>query len=517
MAELKSVAKQLIRLALGAALISGTVVACTTAGGSSAFAGGDWWETGKVGGYPSKDYLTAIGYGSTLSRAQKDAARNIASQLDSNIHSQYRQTSNRSGMSVSRDVSDALSVKTHAKLYGLRNIRGRFVSSQGSYVAVVGIKRNELARYLRGRINNLRSTIDGLNSDLSGTSDPMRQIHDLAGIVRTKEKAAFFDREWAVVTGGTPSNAFGVEGDLSRLESLLSRHMTVSVDLRNGCGGTDRFVRHVASAITDSVTHMGLLVVPSGGQILIGGTVSARPMESGFSRRYKYYVLHYALTMAAPDGTVWGSRVAEHKVAALTATQGELLAVREVAGRGVGPLLEALKSRLFLTPGDPQFVSFPSDSGGGASAVANGTPSAGHQCDDFRSVSGDSSSPATTPSLASSPSPEQPVARGHVRVIIRSVPSGANVTINGYNPYANVRGPFIGAILGQTPLTYDLPLPRVEDVGLDANGNPVRHYRWGAINYDVCFSSQGFQPTCQWFRILPGTVNRLPVVTLSPQ
>ena len=515
MAELKSVAKQLIRLALGAALISGTVVACTTAGGSSAFAGGDWWETGKVGGYPSKDYLTAIGYGSTLSRAQKDAARNIASQLDSNIHSQYRQTSNRSGMSVSRDVSDALSVKTHAKLYGLRNIRGRFVSSQGSYVAVVGIKRNELARYLRGRINNLLSTIDGLNSDLSGTSDPMRQIHDLAGIVRTKEKAAFFDREWAVVTGGTPSNAYGVEGDLSRLESLLSRHMTVSVNLRNGCGGTDRFVRHVASAITDSVTHMGLLVVPSGGQILIGGTVSARPMESGFSRRYKYYVLHYALTMAAPDGTVWGSRVAEHKVAALTATQGELLAVREVAGRGVGPLLEALKSRLFLTPGDPQFVSFPSDSGGGASAVANGTPSAGHQCDDFRSLPGDSPMTPSPSSASFSSSSGGTVANGHVRVIFRSVPAGANVVVNGMFPY--VSSNIAGATIGQTPLVYDLPLPRIEHVGVDANGNAVRRYRWGSVVYNFCYSAQGFQERCQRFRILPGTVNRLPVITLPPQ
>ncbi len=518
MAEMKNVAQQWIRLALGALLISGTVVACTTAGGSSAFAGGNWWETGKVGGYPSKDYLTAIGYGSTLSRAQKDAARNIASQLDSNIHSQYRQTSNRSGMSVSRNVRDALSVKTHAKLYGLRNLRGRFVSNQGSYVAVVGIKRDELARYLRGRINNLRSTIDGLNADLSHASDPMRRVHDLAGLVRTKEKAAFFDREWAVVTGGTPSNAFNVEGDLSRLESLLSRHMTVSVTLKNGCGGTDRFVRHVAAAITDAVTHMGLLVVPSGGQILIGGTVSARPMESGFSRRYKYYVLHYALTMAAPDGTVWGSRVAEHKVAALTATQGELLAVREVAGRGVGPLLDALKSRLFLSPGDPQFVAFPSDSGRGASAVSTGTSPSGHQCDDFRSLP-EAPPIAQSSSSASSSSPSSPsagtVANGHVRVIFRSVPAGANIRVFSSNPY--VSSNIYGAILGQTPLSYDLPLPWIEHVGVDASGNAVRHYRWGSVTYRFCYALQGFQMQCRNFRLLPGQVNRLPVVALPPQ
>lgn len=383
MVEKRASAGQWLRFALGAILVSGTVVACSVSSGSSAWAGGKWWKSGHVEGYSSKDYLTAVGYGSTLSRAQKDAARNIATQLDSNIHSTYQKNSTRSGMSVSRNVHDALSISTHAKLYGLKNLRGRFVSEQGSYVAAVGIKRDDLARYLRGRINNLRSTIDGLDSDLSGTSDRMRQIHDLAGVIRTKEKAAFFDRELAVVTSGRPSDAFSIEKDLSRIEDLLSKYMTVSVTLKNGCGGTDRFVRHVAGAITESVTHMGLIVVPSGGQIRIGGTVSARPLGPHFSRRYKYYILHYALTMSAPDGSVWGSRVAEHKVAALTHTQAEMLAVRQVSGKGVGPLLEALKSRLFLNPEDPQFVAFPTQGhgGGGSHPVLSGS-----NCDDFRRV-----------------------------------------------------------------------------------------------------------------------------------
>ncbi len=520
MGETKSAAKRSVRLSLGSLLILGTVMACSSTGGSPAWAGGKWWKDGHVDGYSSKDYLTAIGYGSTLSRAQKDASRNIATQLDSNIRSQYQQSSNRNGMSVSRSVKDALSVTTHAKIYGLRNIRGRFVSDQGSYVAVVGVKRDDLARYLKGRINNLRTTIDGLNSDLSATSDRMRQIHDLAGLIRAKEQAAFFDRERAVVVGGTPSDAFNVENDLSRLEDLLSKHMTVSIDLKNGCGGTDRFVRHVGGAITDAVTHMGLLVVPSGGQILIGGTVSARPMESGFSRRYKYYILHYDLTMAAPDGTVWGSRVAEHKVAALTPSQGELLAVRQVAGRGVGPLLEALKSRLFLNPGDPQFVAFPSDNGTGASAAAAGASSPGHQCDDFRSSAELSTSPApamSAPAAMTSPQSGDSLRQGHVRVLFRSVPRGASVTIGGSYPYLFPHASLYGSIIGQTPLLYDLPLPRVEHVGVDANGNPIRQYRWDPITYTICYTSQGFYERCQQFRLLPGKVNRLPLVTLRPQ
>ncbi len=519
MGDTEHATRRWIPLSVGALLFLGTVVACSTAGGSPAWAGGKWWKDGHVDGYSQKDYFTAIGYGSTLSRAQKDASRNIATQLDSNIRSQYQQSSNRNGMSVSRSVKDALSIQTHAKLYGLRNIRGRFVSSQGSYVAVVGVKRDDLARYLKGRINNLRTTIDGLSSDLSGTSDRMRQIHDLAGLIRAKEKAAFFDRERAVITGGTPSDAFNVEGDLSRLEDLLSKHMTVSIDLKNGCGGTDRFVRHVAGAITDKVTKMGLLVVPSGGKILIGGTVSARPMESGFSRRYKYYILHYALTMAAPDGTVWGSRVAEHKVAALTPSQGELLAVRQVADRGVGPLLSALKSRLFLNPGDPQFVAFPADNGGGASAAGAGASSPGHQCDDFR---GSGNAPAissqTPQGQVSSSNLSASVGGGTLskkmgRIILTSIPRGASVQINGANPFIS-QNVMYNSDLGQTPLVLDLPMARSS--GVDPNGNAV--FTWAPVSYNFCFSASGFRLSCTgWVAVYPGRVTKLPTVTLLPQ
>jgi hypothetical protein len=482
-----------------------------------AHAGGKWWKDGHVDGYSQKDYMTAVGYGSTLSRAQKDAARNIATQLDSNIRSQYEQSSNRSGMSVSRNVKDALAVKTHAKLYGLRNLRGRFVSSQGSYVAVVGVKRADLARYLSGRISNLRTTIDGIHSDLSGTQDRMREIHDLAGLIRAKEKAAFFDRERAVVTGGTPSDAYNVERDYSRLEDLLSKHMTVTVSLRNGCGGTDRFVRHVAGAITDAVTRMGLLVVPSGGQIVIGGTVSARPMEAGFSHRYKYYILHYALSMAAPDGTVWGSRVAEHKVAALTPSQGELLAARQVSGRGVGPLLSALRSRLFLDPGDPQFVAFPSDNGSSGAASASGVAPSGHNCDDF-GAGGAGYAPVLS-SAPSSPAPSSAagLAPDHGRVIFSSLPHGASVTIISINPGTVSLNHLYNASLGQTPFSYDLPVARIATMGVDANGNSVTLQKVSSVNYTFCFSAQGFYQKCIGGLVRAGKVTVLPTVSLRPQ
>ena len=323
-----------------------------------------WYETGHDGSVPQSRYLSALGYGSTLARARKDAARNLADQIDSDIRSKYEQRTSRQNMTISRSTRDLLSVRTHAKLYGLKNIRGKFLSSQGSYVALVAVKKSDLLRYLRGRIDSERKMIAALRSDLENTSNSMRKIHDLSAIVHAKERAAFFDREVASVSGGRPSGRFGTQHEIDQIESLLSRDMTVSVVVKNDCGRVDPFARHVREAIEQSVTRMGLLVVPSGGRIGVSGHVSATPLPPGFSRRYRYYVLRYAFSLSSPDGTVWGSVVHQRKVAGLDPAQAELMASRTVSDKGVDPLLEGLKSRLFLEKGDPRFVSFPSQAKG---------------------------------------------------------------------------------------------------------------------------------------------------------
>ncbi len=337
-------------------------------------AGEKWYETGRSDKVPQSRYLTGLGYGSTLDRARKDAARNLANQIDSDIRSNYEQKTSRNNMAISRSTRDILAVRTHAKLYGLKNVRGKFVQAQGAYVALVAVDRNDLVRYLKGRIRTCRKTISSLREDLGNTSNPMRQIHDLSGIVRAKEKAAFFDREVAAVSGGTPSSLYNTQSEISRIETLLSRDATVSVSIVNDCGQIDSFARHVREAVEQDVTRMGLLVVPAGGRIRITGHVSATPLPPNFSRRYHYYVLRYALSMSAPDGTVWGTVVHQRKVAGLDPAQAELLASRTVSKKGVGPLLDGLKSRLFLDKGDPRFVSFPRESSSNRSSRGAGSP-----------------------------------------------------------------------------------------------------------------------------------------------
>jgi len=348
----------------------------------SAMAGEKWYETGRSDTVPQSRYLTALGYGSTLDRARKDAAKNLANQIDSDIRSKFEQKTSRNNMAISRSTRDVLSVRTHAKLYGLKNVRGAFVPSQGSYVALVAVVRNDLVRYLKGRIRSCRETISSLRDDLGKTPNPMRRIHDLSGIVRAKERAAFFDREVAAVSGGTPSSRYNPQPEISRIQTLLSREMTVSVSVVNDCGQIDSFARHVRGAVEQEVTRMGLLVVPSGGHIRITGHVSATPLPPGFSRRYRYYVLRYALSMSSPDGTVWGSVADQRKVAGLDPAQAELLASRTVSKKGVGPLLDGLKSRLFLDKSDSRFVSFPR-AGSGKGLSKGAAPLSDKKCQGF--------------------------------------------------------------------------------------------------------------------------------------
>lgn len=482
----------------GATLLGVAVVVIL--GSGTGWSGQEWWQTGRVDGYPKSTYMTALGYGSTLARAQKDAVATLSRQIDSSIRSHYTESSSRSGMTVTRSVRKTLSVHSHAKLYNVQNIRGRFVADQGNFVAVVGVKRDELVRYLQGRIDNLRATVRSDRSDLSGTEDPMRQIRDLSGVIRAKEKAAFFDRERAAVSGGTPSDAFNVQSDIHRIETLLSRHMTVRIDLRNGCGGTDRFVRHVAGSIQQEVADMGLLVVPSGGQVVIGGTVSARPMR-GFSQRYRYFVLHFALSMAAADNTVWGAVDREEKVAGVTVGQAELLAVRQVSRQGVRPLLAGLGSKLFLTSDDPGYVAFPSREPG-PPAGPSLSPD-GHGCDDFGTGEG------AAPGLGAGggrPTQSSGPGEGYARFVFVSYPRHVHVTNQtGVQAFPN-------GVMGDAPFTIDLPVRKNVDHAVDAGGIVHTRTRYGPMSYFLFYSKGGFVGKSAQIVAMPGRTETVRIV-----
>ena len=317
-----------------------------------------WWETGHLSDYPSKRYMTALGYGQSVRSAQSDAVRSLSQQLSSRIGSSYTQNRETSGLTTRRSVKDVIRIRTKTRLVHILFPRTRWVGSQNSYVAFAALDIEKETRYLRGRVRNIKRNLRALESSYESASDPFLRIRLLSEIVRTKEKAALYDREQAILSGGSPSSRFDVRRDVSRLERLLARDATFQVDLVNRCGQKDSLTRTVSHHLTQALTGEGL-VGASNGKIRITGEVSARPMGRHFSRRYIYYGYHYHFTVRGPGGETWGEVARDGKAAGLTKDQARMMLTRRVSREGVRPLVKGIASRLFYQKGSHRFVALP--------------------------------------------------------------------------------------------------------------------------------------------------------------
>ncbi|AIA31909.1 LPP20 family lipoprotein [Leptospirillum ferriphilum] len=317
-----------------------------------------WWETGHLSDYPSKRYMTALGYGQSVRSAQSDAVRSLSQQLSARIGSSYTQNRETSGLTTRRSVKDVIRIRTKTRLVHILFPRTRWVGSQNSYVAFAALDIEKETRYLRGRVRNIERNLRALESSYESASDPFLRIRLLSEIVRTKEKAALYDREQAILSGGSPSSRFDVRRDVSRLERLLARDATFQVDLVNRCGQKDSLTRTVSHHLTQALTGEGL-VGASNGKIRITGEVSARPMGRHFSRRYIYYGYHYHFTVRGPGGETWGEVARDGKAAGLTKDQARMMLTRRVSREGVRPLVKGIASRLFYQKGSHRFVALP--------------------------------------------------------------------------------------------------------------------------------------------------------------
>ena len=335
-----------------------------------------WWETGHLSDYPSKRYMTALGYGQSVRSAQSDAVRSLSQQLSSRIGSSYTQNRESSGMTTHRSVQDVIRIRTKARLVHILFPRTRWVGKQNSYVAFAALDIAKETRYMRGRLRNIKRNIRSLGSSYDTASDPLQRIRLLSEIIRAKEKAALYDREQAILSGGSPSSRFDVSRDISRLERRLAKDATFQVALVNRCGLQDDLTRTVSHHITQSLTREGLVGAPDG-KIRITGQVSSRPMGRHFSRRYIYYGYHYHFTVRGPGGQTWGEIARDGKAAGLTKGQARMMLTRRVSREGVRPLVRGIASRLFYEKGSHRFVALPTGKGSPSNRRGKIAPAAG--------------------------------------------------------------------------------------------------------------------------------------------
>ena len=321
----------------------------------------NWWETGHLSDYPSKRYMTALGYGQSARSARSDAVRALSQQLSAQIGSSYTQNRETSGMTTHRSVKDVIRIRTKTRLVHILFPRTRWVGNQNSFVALAALDIPEETRYLKGRVRNIERNIRSLRSSYENASDPLRRIRLLSEIVRNKEKAALYDREQAILSGGSPSSRFDVGRDITRLENRLAKDATFQVVVVNRCGVPDDLTRTVSHHITQALTREGLVGGPTG-KIRISGEISSRPMGRHFSRRYLYYGYHYHFTVRGPGGQTWGEIARDGKAAGLTKDQARMMLTRRVSREGVRPLVQGIVRRLFYKKGSRRFVALPRES-----------------------------------------------------------------------------------------------------------------------------------------------------------
>ncbi|MCK5817962.1 MAG: LPP20 family lipoprotein [Psychromonas sp.] len=190
--------------------------------------------------YPSNQYLTAVGEGTTRNRARKNAQVNLVEIFSINVKAQTNVITNAtksdSALGVSAESSTSLNrtieTETSAAVSGL-DIKQTWLSPKGKYYALAVLEKQKLA-------NSLRKTIDQL--DTSSAQDIDFSIHhapnEIASInalrtARDKQIARHLAniqlRE--VSLGDIPK-----EISISKIEGLINKKiagLSVSVSAKN--------------------------------------------------------------------------------------------------------------------------------------------------------------------------------------------------------------------------------------------------------------------------------------------
>lgn len=328
-----------------------------------------WLSTGQDPAYPDTLYMTAVGEGPTLEAAQADANRILAERLNVKIRATYKEREVRTGLKTRSSSQSTLSTKVTAQLYGVHILERAVTTSTMNfpkrvplYHVLVGVRTQAIERYLQGRVDAYRTQIAAVRNDLFHATSPLEETLNLSKIIRLKQRAIPFDREYAVIAGVAPSQDLSPQDETNRLNVLMTTKMVVSLSVYDACHTTDTFSRDVFGMLQARLTNMGFVVAPKIADIIIRGHVSATPI-SGLSTQYHYYDIRYDFTVSTRSGETWGAESGRGRVAGLTNTQAERLTIQKIGVDGIAPLMQAIQSRLFYDSKSPNYVGFPLSTG----------------------------------------------------------------------------------------------------------------------------------------------------------
>lgn len=321
-----------------------TLSGCMTGSGTGSSGEGHWWETGLSPSYPRATYLTASGFGSSVNQARNDALKNLSQTLRAKVQSKTVLLRNRTDQSLSVHDEEQLSVRTDEVLRNVFYPKVRFFPGQNGYYALAVLNRQKEAMALMSEVNHLRLQVLTLREQMSGVSDPIRQIRFLKKMVSLGSEARQKDAERAALGGGAMVMGTGLERDRMDLQHLMNRFLTYSIQFKgNGKDG-----RALSEDLMKSLSGKGFRQVSQGGRMQFQGEVRSRILPPEPGSPYVILAFHADLAIVNPSNgqVVWSDQDAG-RVRGLDPSQARRLMEMRLKRRLIRPAVHRLEDYLF--------------------------------------------------------------------------------------------------------------------------------------------------------------------------
>jgi hypothetical protein len=272
------------------------------------------WVEGSSHKYPSGRYLTGVGIGNDLQKAEDNARAEIAkvfySRIDASTKISQEYLQSVSGTTIRESgrmsVQDILEVSTHKVLSGVR-IAEIYHESKPSnaFFALAVLDREQSMVILQNKINGLDHDIQTQLDRAGRLSDRLLKIKELKAALETHLLRQAYDTELVIVNptgqGIIPPVAFV---DIkNRLTDILTKEFRIHLEIKG-----DR-AKDLQEALADALTQEGFSLSGTNekANVLVKGSIEIKPLKQT-SEQWKYVRWKTAFDLVDLKGdSVFGS------------------------------------------------------------------------------------------------------------------------------------------------------------------------------------------------------------------
>jgi hypothetical protein len=312
------------------------------------------WIDGESIQYPSSRYLTGVGYDpdrkSSEDKARAEIAKIFYSKIDSRTRSyqDYLQITSK-GKSRTREtfsIEEITKVSTQKVLSGVRvSSVYQDTGSEPIFYALAVLDRDQSAKILRDKIQQLDQGIKGLLNRAEGEEDMLAKVKYLKQSIQTHVLREACDAELRIVSpsGEGISSPTHFTEIKSRLESILLRDFLIGVSVKGS-----RAVE-IQEALVQGLNQQGFSIGEdlSSAKVLVRGAVEIKVLDRGTPEwKYVQWRTHFELVDKRGD-SIFGSVNKTGREGHRSLPQAENRAVRKIRKALTTVIAEEMRQYIF--------------------------------------------------------------------------------------------------------------------------------------------------------------------------